>query len=118
MSAADCRKKRVLVKFFFGAVLSHQSAPGEPRECRRPACRATMSSALAFVLFRILAFEMCATYRFWVVGWVDSLTVEQEAHAGWGLALTLAEGVHELFQLGGTLDLEEDLIVVVGNLDV
>lgn len=61
---------------------------------------------------------MIATYRVWVVGWVDSLTVKQEAHAGWGLALTLTEGVHELLQLGRALDLEEDLVVVVRHLDV
>lgn len=35
-----------------------------------------------------------------------------------GLALTLAEGVHELLELGGALDLEENLVVVVGDLDV
>ena len=52
------------------------------------------------------------------VAGVDSGAVEEEAHAGEGLALTLAEGVHELLQLGGALDLEEDLVVVVGNLDV
>ena len=52
------------------------------------------------------------------VAGVDSGAVEEEAHAGEGLALTLAEGVHELLQLGGALDLEEDLVVVVGHLDV
>jgi hypothetical protein len=32
--------------------------------------------------------------------------------------LSLAEGIHQLLEGGGTLDLEEDLIVVIGNLDV
>lgn len=32
--------------------------------------------------------------------------------------MSLAEGVHQLLQGGGTLDLEEDLVVVIGNLDV
>lgn len=35
-----------------------------------------------------------------------------------GLALALAEGIHQLLELRGALDLEEDLVVVVGNLDV
>ena len=32
--------------------------------------------------------------------------------------MSLAEGIHQLLEGGGTLDLEEDLIVVIGNLDV
>ena len=32
--------------------------------------------------------------------------------------MTLAEGVHELREGGGTLDFEEDLVVVVCDLDV
>jgi hypothetical protein len=48
----------------------------------------------------------------------DALSVEQEAHARNVLSLTVAESVHELAECGGALDFEEDLIVVVGNLDV
>jgi hypothetical protein len=59
-----------------------------------------------------------ATHSLWVVGRVDSLTVEEESHTGRGFALTLAEGVHELLELGGALDLEVDLVVVVGHFDV
>ena len=58
------------------------------------------------------------THDVWGVTGVDSGAVEEEAHAREGLALTLAEGVHELLKLGGALDLEEDFVVVVGNLDV
>ena len=58
------------------------------------------------------------THHFRVVARVYSGAVEQEANAGEGLALTLAEGVHEFLQLGSALDLEEDLVVVVSNLDV
>ncbi len=32
--------------------------------------------------------------------------------------MSLAEGIHQLLEGGGTFDLEEDLVVVVGNLDV
>lgn len=32
--------------------------------------------------------------------------------------MPLAEGIHQLLQLGSSLDLEEDLIVVVCDLDV
>ena len=35
-----------------------------------------------------------------------------------GLALALAEGIHQLLELGGALDLEEDLVVVVGDFNV
>ena len=59
-----------------------------------------------------------ATHSLWVVGGVDSLTVEEESHTGRGFALTLAEGIHELLQLGGALDLEIDFVVVVGHLNV
>lgn len=34
------------------------------------------------------------------------------------LSLAVAEGVHELLELGGALDLEENLVVVVRDLDV
>lgn len=61
---------------------------------------------------------LCFTHHLGVVGRVDTRAVEEEAHAGEGLALTVAEGIHELLQLGCALDLEEDLVVVVGDLDV
>lgn len=61
---------------------------------------------------------VCETHHLRVVCGVDSGAIEEEAHAGEGLALTLAEGVHELLELGSTLDLEEHLVVVVGDLDV
>lgn len=59
-----------------------------------------------------------ATYRLWIVRGLNSRAVEEEAHALRGLALALAEGVHELLQLRGPLDLEEDLVVVIRHLDV
>jgi hypothetical protein len=65
-----------------------------------------------------LVAALSITHHLGVVGRVDSGAVEEEAHAGEGLSLTLAEGIHELLQLGCALDLEEDLIVVVGDLDV
>jgi len=58
------------------------------------------------------------THSLWVIGGVDSLTIEEESHAGGSLALTVAEGIHELLELGGALDLEVDLVVVIGDLDV
>jgi hypothetical protein len=45
-------------------------------------------------------------------------SVEEEAYTGRTLALTLAESVHQLLQLRRTLDFEEHLVVVIGNLDV
>lgn len=44
--------------------------------------------------------------------------IEQEADGVGSFALSVAEGFHELLQLCGALDLEEDLIVVVGDFDV
>ena len=52
------------------------------------------------------------------VGRLDALALKEEAHRVQALALTLAKGVHELVELGRTLDLEEDLVVVIRDLDV
>lgn len=52
------------------------------------------------------------------VGSLDSAAVEQEADGAGRLALPLAEGIHQLLELRGALDLEEDLVVVVRHLDV
>lgn len=78
-------------------------------------CVSALRSLVVYTVFRA---TLCFTHHLGIVGRVDSGAVEEEANAGEGLALTLAEGVHELLQLGGTLDLEEDLVVVVGDLDV
>jgi len=56
--------------------------------------------------------------RFWRVRGLHTSAVEQESDSSRNLALTIAEGVHQLLQLCSPLDLEEDLIVAVGNLDV
>lgn len=49
---------------------------------------------------------------------VQAVAIEDEAHRVGPLALALAKGVHELLELGGPFDLEEDLVVAVGDLDV
>lgn len=59
-----------------------------------------------------------ATYRIWVVLGSDTLAVEEKSDAGNVLALAVAEGVHELAEGRGALDLEKDLVVVVRDLDV
>lgn len=56
--------------------------------------------------------------RVWVVLGSDTLAVEEKSDAGDVLALAVAEGVHELSQGRGALDLEKHLVVVVRNLDV
>lgn len=58
------------------------------------------------------------THHLRVVLRVHSVAVVEEAHGVRALAGTLAKGVHELLELGGALDLEEHLVVVVGDLDV
>jgi hypothetical protein len=58
------------------------------------------------------------TYRLGTIRRLHAAAVEKEADGGRGLALALAEGVHQLLQLRSALDLEEDLVVVVRHLDV
>lgn len=58
------------------------------------------------------------TYGVGGVGGLDARAVKQEAHGAEALALALAERSHQLLKLSRALDLEEDLVVVVGDLDV
>lgn len=63
--------------------------------------------------------EKCRnTYRVWGILRANSRAIEQEADCRHLLALALAKCVHQLFQLRRALDLEEDLVVVIGHLDV
>ena len=57
-------------------------------------------------------------YRFRTVGWLYTAAIEEEPDRSGSLALSLAEGIHQLLECGGTLDLEEDLVVIVRDLDV
>lgn len=59
-----------------------------------------------------------STYSIRAIGWRDTATIEEETDGSWSFALSLAEGIHQFLQGSGTLDLEEDLVVVVGNLDI
>lgn len=63
---------------------------------------------------------MCArvTHHLRVVRRVHASAIEEEAYAVELLSLAVAEGVHELLELSSALDFEEDLVVVVGDLDV
>lgn len=63
-------------------------------------------------------FRCWVTHGVWAITWVDSCTVEEKSNRGGCLSLTLAKGVHELRESGGTLDLEEDLVIVVCDFDV
>jgi hypothetical protein len=58
------------------------------------------------------------TYRIGAIMILNLLTIEQESDRLPVLALTLTESVHQFLQLSGALDLEEDLIVAVGDFDV
>lgn len=69
-------------------------------------------------IYRALATDRIKTYSFRRVRGLDTRTLEQESARGDGLALAFAEGSHELLELGGPLDLEEHLVVVIGDLDV
>lgn len=58
------------------------------------------------------------TYSIGRVGGLDSRAVKEESHGAHRLALAFAKGSHQLVELGSALDLEEDLVIVVGDLDV
>lgn len=74
------------------------------------------SSDLFLMHFESVA--VCHLERVRGIRRLHSRAVEQEPHRVEGLALALAKGRHELLELGAALDLEEDLVVVVGDLDV
>lgn len=54
----------------------------------------------------------------WRVRWLNARPIEKKSDGAWCLALSFAEGVHQLLKLSCALDLEEDLVVVVGDLDI
>ena len=60
----------------------------------------------------------CFTYRVRAIARVDTNAIKQEANCIGHLALTVAERIHELLELGSPLDLEEHLVVVIGDFDV
>lgn len=61
---------------------------------------------------------MCATYLLWSIALHDLVTIEQESNRARVLALTIAESAHQLVEFGGSLDLEEHLVVAIGDFDV
>lgn len=87
-----------------------------------PSCMSSYEvSARKRIVTGASARQGCAwpcTYRFGVVRWLHPLAVEEESDTLHVLSLAVAERVHELAELGCALDLEEDLVVVVGNFDV
>lgn len=57
-------------------------------------------------------------YSIRCVSWLDTRAFKQESHSAGTLALAFAKCVHQLFQFGASLDLEEDLVIVVGDFDI
>ena len=57
-------------------------------------------------------------YGVWGVLRIDTTTVEKESDLVESFALTFAERIHQFAEWCGTLDLEEDLIVVIRDLDI
>jgi hypothetical protein len=49
---------------------------------------------------------------------LNTTSIKQETDGVGSLALPLTEGIHKLLQGCGSLDLEKDLVVIVGDLDV
>jgi hypothetical protein len=48
----------------------------------------------------------------------DLYSIDEEADGLGVFALTIAESLHELVEFGGSLDLEEDFVVAIGDLYV
>ena len=63
-------------------------------------------------------FQRSGTYYIRGIGRLYASTIEQETNGARLLPLTITEGVHKFLEGSGTLDLEEDLVVVVRHLDV
>lgn len=61
---------------------------------------------------------MKCPYGFWGVVVRHTLTVEEKPARAARLATSLTEGVHQLLELCGALDLEENFRLVIGNFDV
>jgi len=78
--------------------------------------RSALASDLLLVDFQRVAISHVERVR--RILWPNAGAVKEEANGGNLLALALAKGIHQLLQLGGPLDLEEDFVVVVGHLDV
>lgn len=57
-------------------------------------------------------------YIVWSIVAVDLDTIEEKPDGGALLALPLAESAHQLVQLRGLLDLEENFVVAIGDLDI
>lgn len=62
--------------------------------------------------------ERGATYAIRSICALHTGSLKEESNRARGLALTLAERAHELLELGGSLDLEEDLVVVIRHFDI
>jgi hypothetical protein len=87
-----------------------------------PSCMSScvgLANVSRFCIISSLALEVVDhTYRIRVVLRPNTLTVEEKSYTANVLSLTVAEGVHELSEGGGALDLEEHLVVVIRDLDV
>lgn len=58
------------------------------------------------------------TYSFRRVGGLDTRAFKEKPYRAQRLALALAKGGHQLLQLGRSLDLEKDFVVIVRDLNV
>lgn len=58
------------------------------------------------------------TYLVWCICCLNSASLEQESRRPRILALSLTKGLHEFFQLGTPLDLEENFVVSIRHFNV
>jgi hypothetical protein len=58
------------------------------------------------------------THCFWAICRLNTASIEEETDRSGSLALSFAESIHQLLKSSSPLDFEEDLVVVIGDLDV
>lgn len=101
---------------------SLQSALGGLQECHHPPYparkREKSQPQYSYCEFRIRHEGPNRTYSVRRVLRSHSGAVKKETDGGGLLSLPFTEGIHEFLQLSRPLDLEENLIVVIGDLDV
>lgn len=69
------------------------------------------------VVLKIMTEWEC-TDRIRAITRLHATAIEEETDRIRSFALTLTEGIHQLLQGSSALDLEKDLVVVIGDLDV
>jgi hypothetical protein len=112
----SARTANLLLVDLEGIAVGHLELHKKSHKVSRHIPKYSSSPTISF--FFSLSIPRRSTYGIRRIRRVDTLPIKQEPHALRRLALPLAEGVHQLLQLGGALDLEEHLVAAVCDFDV